>query len=115
MLKHVLEVLELLDDANIDGQKVAELFKARGMERADVQTVSGKKGSTDFIKIVIPGRKGKEKKGNAPTLGIIGRLGGIGARPDRIGIVSDADGAATALSCALKLADMKNKGDILRR
>lgn len=44
---------------------------------------------------------------------MIGRLGGIGARPGRTGLVSDADGAIAALSAALKLAEMSTKGDIL--
>lgn len=50
---------------------------------------------------------------HARTLGIIGRLGGIGARPSVIGMVSDADGAISALASALKLAEMKARGDIL--
>ena len=114
MLKQVMEAYELLDDANINGPKVADLLKSRGLEEIDVKTISGKGGSTDFIKIVVPGVEGRKGEGDAPTLGIIGRLGGIGARPERIGIVSDADGALTAISCALKLADMRNKGDILK-
>jgi hypothetical protein len=114
MLKQVLEVYELLDDANINGRKVAEFLESKGLKNNTVITIKGKKGSTDFIKIVIPGNEGKEKSGKAPTIGIIGRLGGIGARPERIGLVSDADGAVTALSCAVKLIDMKSKGDVLR-
>jgi hypothetical protein len=114
MLRQVMEAYELLDDAYINGPKVAELLKSRGLEKIDVNTIGGKGGSTDFIRIVIPGIDGEESKGNAPTLGIIGRLGGIGARPERIGIVSDADGALTAISSALKLADMRKKGDILK-
>jgi len=114
MLKQVMEAYELLDDAYVNGPKVAELLKSRGLEEIDVKTISGKGGSTDFIRIVVPGVEGKKGEGNAPTLGIIGRLGGIGARPERIGIVSDADGAITAISCALKLAGMRNKGDILK-
>jgi len=51
----------------------------------------------------------ESKKGNAPTLGVIGRLGGVGARPEVIGLVSDGDGALTALSVALKLARMQKK------
>src|SRR5699024_117155 len=51
--------------------------------------------------------------GTSSSLGIIGRLGGIGARPKRIGFVSDGDGAAAALSSALKLAEMSEKGDRL--
>ncbi len=49
--------------------------------------------------------------GGGPTLGIIGRLGGIGARPERRGLVSDADGAIVALACAMKLARMGVRGD----
>ena len=46
-------------------------------------------------------------------MGIIGRLGGIGARPHKIGLVSDADGAITALAAAAKIANMRKKGDQL--
>jgi hypothetical protein len=51
--------------------------------------------------------------GQAPTLGIIGRLGGLGARPERIGFVSDGDGAWVAVSAALKLGCMHALGDML--
>ena len=114
MLKQVTEIYELLDDATINGEKVAKFLESRGLEKIEISKIKGEEGSTDFIKIKVPGSEGKENKGKAPTLGIIGRLGGIGARPERIGLVSDADGAITALSCALKLADMKNKNDILK-
>ena len=113
MLHQVLEVFELLDSKYINGQKIADFLKGRGLEKIEVQKISENAGSTDFIKIIIPGTNGKQKGGEAPTLGIIGRLGGIGARPERIGIVSDADGAVAAISCALKLADMQKNGDIL--
>jgi len=114
MLKQVLEVLELLDSAYVDGQKVSDFLKRRGLEKIEVRRIKGDSGSTDFIKIIVQGSNGKQRGGDAPTLGIIGRLGGIGARPERIGIVSDSDGAVTAISCALKLADMKKNGDILK-
>ncbi|MBA3061654.1 MAG: DUF1177 domain-containing protein, partial [Atribacteria sp.] len=113
MLHQVLEVFELLDSKYINGQKIADFLKGRGLEKIEVQKISENAGSTDFIKIIVPGTDGKQKGGEAPTLGIIGRLGGIGARPERIGIVSDADGAVAAISCALKLADMQKNGDIL--
>ena len=113
MLHQVLEVFELLDSKYINGQKIADFLKGRGLEKIEVQKISENAGSADFIKIIVPGTNGKQKGGEAPTLGIIGRLGGIGARPERIGIVSDADGAVAAISCALKLADMQKNGDIL--
>ena len=45
--------------------------------------------------------------------GLLGRLGGLGARPERIGFVSDGDGALTALACAAKLVSMHARGDVL--
>jgi hypothetical protein len=47
------------------------------------------------------------------VLGVIGKLGGVGARPSRVGIVSDADGAIAAVAMALKLAAMNAAGDVL--
>lgn len=113
MLKQVIEIMDLLDDATINGKKVAEYLNKQGIQEVKINEIKGEKGNTDFIKIKIPGTKGKTKGGEAPTLGVIGRLGGVGARPQQIGIVSDADGAITALSVASKLADMRVKGDRL--
>lgn len=113
MLKQVLEIIESLDDPFISGNKIAGLLSSRGLKHIEVIEVKEENGKTDFIKIIVPGRKGKMNRGDAPTLGIIGRLGGVGARPEIIGYVSDGDGAAAALSAALKLADMASKGDIL--
>lgn len=114
MLHQVIEIKELLDGAQIDGDQVLTFFKARAVQNSTKTTVSAPNGATDFIKVVISGSEGKTKGGSAPTLGIIGRLGGIGARPDKVGLVSDADGAIAALACALKLTLMQQKGDILK-
>ena len=113
MLKQVIEIMELLDSATVDGHKVERYLRGRGLEDVEVKTIQGERGSTDFIKIRVPGKEGKASRGDAPTLGVVGRLGGVGARPEQIGLVSDADGAVTALSVALKLADMQAKGDRL--
>lgn len=113
MLKQVIEIIELLDDARINGEKVKEFLSKRGLDNISVKEVWGEKGKTDFIKIIVKGNRGKLSGKDAPTLGIIGRLGGIGARPEAIGYVSDGDGAVAALSVALKLADMNAKGDFL--
>jgi len=113
MLKQVIEIIDLLDDSNVSGENVKTFLSGRGLDNIIVEEVKGEKGKTDFIKIQVEGKNGKSSGGDAPTLGIIGRLGGIGARPEMIGYVSDGDGAAAALACALKLGDMKKKGDIL--
>lgn len=105
---------EIMDDQTVTGEKVKEyLSNISENGQITVHTIDGKEGSTDFIKVVIPGKNGKSKGGSAPTLGIIGRLGGIGARPEMIGYVSDGDGALTSMSSAAKLLDMSNKGDQL--
>lgn len=114
VLKQTLIALETLDSAYVTGEIVKELFSEFSNVEVTVTTVTGEKGSTDFIKILVPGTNGKTNGGTVPTFGIIGRLGGIGARPSRIGLVSDADGAIAAIASALKLADMQVKGDHLQ-
>ncbi|GAA1161852.1 DUF1177 domain-containing protein [Streptomyces hebeiensis] len=122
MLKYVLDVIELLDRPRTSGELLAEHLRsvqaAAGADpatapRVEVRTVTGDKGSTDFVSVTVPGRRGRANGGDAPTLGILGRLGGVGARPERIGLVSDADGAVAALSAAAKLLDMHARGDVL--
>lgn len=113
-LKQTLEVIDIIDNAFVTGADVVKIFEGFEFVETDVQTVNGEKGSTDFIKIIIKGTEGKLVGGNARTMGIVGRLGGVGARPSRIGIVSDADGAVAAVSAALKLAEMSTKGDRLK-
>ena len=113
MLKQVIEAYELLDSAKVTGYDVCDILRERGLDNIEVKRVVGEKGSTDFLKIHITSLNGKTAGGSAPK-GIIGRLGGIGARPERIGIVSDADGAITAIAVAIKFASMLDKGDVLK-
>ncbi|MDH7484777.1 MAG: DUF1177 domain-containing protein [Anaerolineae bacterium] len=111
-LKQTIEAYELLDSATVNGETVAMVLQERGLQ-PKVIPVQGERGSTDFVRVLVPGTAGRRAGGEAPTLGIIGRLGGIGARPMAIGLVSDADGAITAIACGLKLADMARAGDRL--
>lgn len=113
LLKQILEVYEKIDSSTANGQQMKEYLESYGANDIEVKTITEEKGKTDFIRIRIPGKKGKTKGMEAPTLGILGRLGGIGARPEAIGMVSDADGAVVALAVAAKLLDMQNKGDFL--
>jgi len=114
MLKQVIEAFDAVDDPRVDGERIRVALKERKLTDIDVTRVDGEKGSTDFVKIRVPGTEGMGQGGTAPTLGIIGRLGGVGARPERIGAVSDADGAVVAIACAFKLAEMQARGDSLR-
>ena len=105
MLPEIMEAGDLLDDARVDGQRVARWLGQKGLEQVEVQRVQGPDGHTDFVKAYLI----SEKPG--PVLGIVGRLGGVGARPERIGMVSDADGCIVALACAARLARMQRLGD----
>jgi hypothetical protein len=107
-MKQVLEAFELLSGPSVTGGDVAELLRSRGLADIEVEHVAGDQAETDFISCHIPGRDPQR-----PALGIIGRLGGLGARPHVVGLVSDADGAITAVAAALKLADMARQGDLL--
>lgn len=111
--KQTVEVFELLDSAIVDGEKVTQLFKNRKIEEAYTKRLYGDKGYTDLVDIRIPGKRGKSSGGSAPTLNIVGSLGGIGGRPELIGMVSDADGALVAIASALKVAEMVRQGDAL--
>ncbi|HBF82378.1 MAG TPA: DUF1177 domain-containing protein, partial [Streptomyces sp.] len=84
MLKYVLDIVELLDDPQACGKTVVGyLDSVAGAEgsSAEVTTVTGERGSTDFVLVRIPGRAGRTRGGSARTLGVVGRLGGVGARP----------------------------------
>lgn len=112
VLKRVLEAIDLLD-GQVNGTTVAEAIKTAGLNDITLNRVETEKGYTDFLKVKIPGTEGRSNGGGVPTLGLIGRLGGIGARPERIGLVSDADGAITVIAAALKIARMIERGDAL--
>jgi len=127
LLKQLIELYDLLDSPDASGPKVTEYLK-RIDPTCSVETyvLSGEKGSTDMVRVRIPGSRGATAKkaaltdatnaeapAVAPTTGILGRLGGLGARPEMIGFVSDGDGALTALACAAKLMSMHARGDVL--
>ena len=106
-LKQVIEAAELLDRPDASGTLVRDALLARGLTDVTVTPVAVQSAHIDYLKVVIPGASAGR------TIGIIGRLGGVGARPSRVGLVSDADGAIVAVATALKLADMLAVGDRL--
>lgn len=114
MLKQVIELYELLDRADTCGALVKQYLKDRGAEDVEIIELKENGGSSDFIRVIIPGSEGKRRGGSAPTLGITGRLGGLGARPDYIGFVSDGDGALAALALAAKLLTINQHGEALK-
>lgn len=114
LLKQVIEIFEILDNPKVTGEILKKYFKnAYPDVDFEIVRITGKNAPVDFIKITIEGRNGKKRGGDAPTLGVIGTLGGIGARPEICGFTSDGDGALTALAAGLKICEMKKRGDCL--
>lgn len=115
ILKHVISLFETLDSPHARGEAVVTYLKNIDSScLASTYPLKGTKGTTDVVRIIVPGKNGKRAGGNAPTIGLLGRLGGLGARPERIGFVSDGDGALTVLACAAKLISMHANGDVLQ-
>ena len=113
LIKQVMEIFELLDSASASGDVIRAYMESKGAKNVTVRRVEQDGRGTDFISIIIPGKNGKMNGGTAPSLGVVGRLGGLGARPEMTGFVSDGDGALAALSVAAKVLEMNNRGDYL--
>lgn len=110
--RQVEDGYELLDDPAVSGDAVARWLTESGVSDVSTHRIEGDRGRTDFVRAVIPGARGRSVDGDAPTLGLIGRLGGLGARPEQIGFVSDGDGALTVLAAAAVLGRAHRRGDV---
>jgi hypothetical protein len=112
LLKQMMELFDILDSPTASGANVRiYLYSIYPRASISVQTIKVATGSSDVIIVTVPGTEGKISGGTAPTTGIIGQLGSLGARPDLVGFISDGDGAICSLTVAAKLLDMLNKGD----
>lgn len=107
-MHHVSSMIDLLSSAHVTGEDVAAHLRALGDCQVSVTTLARDGAATDFLSIEIPGLDA-----SAPRLGLVGRLGGIGARPAVSGLVSDSDGAVVVLAAAAKMLDMARHGDPL--
>lgn len=107
MFDRIQQATDVLDHPRADGEAVRSALEGTGVD-VEVTTIEGEEGTTDFVKVVVPG-----EDPDADTLGVVGRLGGAGARPAETGLVSDADGAIVALATAFQLAEMHERGDVL--
>ncbi|QNP58707.1 DUF1177 domain-containing protein [Paenacidovorax monticola] len=107
-MQHVSSMIDLLSSAHVTGEDVAAHLRALGDCHVAVTTLARDGATTDFLSIEIPGLDA-----SAPRLGLVGRLGGIGARPAVSGLVSDSDGAVVVLAAAAKMLDMARRGDPL--
>lgn len=112
--KFLIELYEMLDTSEINMEKIVSYFKNINSNfKIETYELMGNNGVTNMIKMLIPGTNGYTNNGDAKTLAILGRLGGLGARPNITGFVSDGDGALAVLATAAKILSMKSKGDHL--
>lgn len=113
MLRDVLDVIDFMTDpdATVDGFLALLPASDAVVHRETVKTA---KGAMEFVKILLPGSRGKSKGGDTRTLGIIGSLGALRIPGDNLSLVSDADGCLVALAVALRLARMAAKGQVLQ-
>jgi hypothetical protein len=122
-----MAIHDMMDSPALSGEDFKVYLEALGTSenlRVEVipiayQPPEDPKYFCDFVRIYIQGSEGKMRGAGAyPTLGVIGRLGAQGAIPERMGQVSDADGATVALSSAATLWEMslngaRLKGDVI--
>ena len=114
LTREIIDTWSLIDRPDSGGQVIADYFASQ-ISRPELQPrvdrVDGDAHSTDVVRWAIPGRAGKSSGGDAPTLAVVGRLGGTGVRPNKEGTVSDSDGAVIAIATALKLARAVEYGE----
>lgn len=107
-MHHVSTMIELLSSAHVTGQSVAAALRTHGDCSISITPLARDGAQTEFLSIEIPGLDP-----HAPRLGLVGRLGGVGARPSVSGLVSDSDGAVVVLAAAAKMLDMARAGDAM--
>jgi hypothetical protein len=106
MVPSIVKVIDILDSPEVREEEIRGLVAQCKEASIEFERLRGKGGETLFTKIVFD-------FGGGRSIGVIGRLGGVGARPHILGMVSDADGAIVALAIAERLARMCSKGEEL--
>ena len=107
MLKHVIEVIEAIDRASIGDRDIESLIPKCDYTNLEIEKIVKDGRTIHVVRYIYRGpRSGR-------AIAVIGRLGGVGARPRIVGLVSDADGAIVALALARKISYMCMYGDHL--
>ena len=76
LMKEIIAAYDVLDSSFVTGEEVKKyLLGIKADANVEVYELVGPKGSTDMLKVRIPGKNGKTNGGDAPTIGLLGRLG----------------------------------------
>ena len=71
LMKQIIDAYEVLDSSFVTGEAVKEyLLGIKADANVEVYELVGPKGSTDMLKVRIPGKNGKTNGGDAPTIGL---------------------------------------------
>lgn len=106
LTREIIDAWSLIDRPDSGGDIISAYFATETTDPRllpEVHHVRAETGSTEVLRWTLPGSAGHANGGTAPTLAIVGRLGGTGVRPHKEGTVSDSDGAVIAVATALKL------------
>ena len=87
LIKQIIEVFDLLDSPMPAGKRLKLIYKSKGEDDITVKTIQDGNTPRILSKSSSPERmEGRLTGGTfAPTMGIVGRLGAIGARPEVTG------------------------------
>jgi len=113
VLREILDVIDLLDDPAA-GADAFNALLPKDVCEPKVTPFEGELGSTEFVSYRFKGRSGRSEGGDSRTTGVVGSLGGLRLPGDYPGLNSDADGCIVALACALRLAKMWTRGQVLK-
>lgn len=106
MASSIIRIIDLLDSPRVEEREVEELVRVCRDSQVEFERLKSERGETLFTRIIFDFGRGR-------SIGVIGRLGGVGARPSMIGLVSDADGAIVSLAVAERIARMCSKREDL--
>lgn len=112
-LYQTLTICNLIDNYHVNGQDVVDLFSQYPGIIPSTHRVMSSDGMIDFVRVVIPGKNGKLRCGQAATLSLVGRCDRYQSHQVHKPILPATDGAVVSLTCALKLAEMQSKGQFL--
>ncbi len=112
MLREVLDIMDFMTSPTASVDEFLKLLPDNQI-KVSREVVETEKGSMEFLKLLIPGSRGKHAGGDTKTLGVIGSLGALRIPGENNALVSDADGCLVALSVALRLARMASRGQVL--
>jgi len=92
VFRQVIDAFEALDSATVDGERVAALIRDCGVDDVAVERVSGERGHTDFVKVLVPGTRGRPPAATRRPSG--SSAGSGGSAPGRSGSASSPTATA---------------------